>query len=91
MSQNGNLVQEKFIVEYKKNHYDITEFMSKHPGGVNTLTGFNRKNIEEKFRSVDHSSAAEYLLNEYKLKNFKTELNNNEVDESMEVSRESCD
>lgn len=85
-AQNGNLVEEKFIVEYRKELYDITEFMLKHPGGVNTLNGYNRKNIEDKFKSVDHSPAAEYLLKDYKLKRQSDELNNNVFDDSMEVS-----
>lgn len=86
MAQNGRIVEEKFIVEFRKELYDITEFMRKHPGGVNTLNGYNRKNIESRFKSVDHSSAAEYLLKDYKLKRTNGDLNNNnEFDESMEV------
>jgi cytochrome b involved in lipid metabolism len=32
ISQNGKLVEEKFIVEYKNEFYDVTEFLTKHPG-----------------------------------------------------------
>lgn len=71
----------KFIVEYQNELYDISEFMSKHPGGVNTLNGYNRKNIDNKFQSIEHSPAAEYLLKSYKLR-----TGNSEFDESMEVS-----
>ncbi|CAO1428597.1 unnamed protein product [Diamesa hyperborea] len=59
--------KEKFIVEYEKELYDITDFMHKHPGGVNTLSGSNNKNIDNKFRSAVHSKAAEYLMKEYRL------------------------
>lgn len=83
------MVEEKFIVEYRNDLYDITEFIKNHPGGRNTLTGYNRKSIEEKFKIVDHSSAAEYLLQEYKLKGQKLDTNSNEIDESMEVSMDS--
>lgn len=80
------LIEEKFIVEYENDHYDLTEFMLKHPGGVNTLVGFNHKNIEEKFRKVDHSPAARYLLNDYKLnKQFNEDVGKN-FDISLEVS-----
>jgi 4-hydroxysphinganine ceramide fatty acyl 2-hydroxylase len=82
------LIEEKFIVKYKNDLFDITKFMSKHPGGVNTLSGYNQKNIDEKFQSVEHSPAAKYLLNEYKMTTQQLEMNNNELDESMEVSRE---
>lgn len=86
--QNRKLVEEKFIVEYESELYDITDFMRKHPGGVNTLNGNNRKNIEEKFEGVEHSIAAKYLLKEYKLKN-RLDKNNNVtgLDDSMEVFR----
>lgn len=92
ISQNGNLVDEKFIVEYEKEFYDITDFMLKHPGGINTLSGYNHKNIEQKFRSVEHSSAARYLLNDYKISRHKAEPNDSvsgsvrNVDDSLEVS-----
>lgn len=85
LRQTGKLVEEKFVVEYKKELYDITEFMHKHPGGINTLNGYNRKNIEDKFLSVEHSTAAEYLLKDYKLKH-QSEDNNNNFDDSMEVN-----
>jgi cytochrome b involved in lipid metabolism len=84
---NPKLVEEKLIVKYKSDLFDITNFISKHPGGVNTLNGYNQKNIEEKFHSVEHSPAAKYLLNEYKISTQQLETNNNELDESMEVSK----
>lgn len=83
----GKLVEEKFIVEYRNELYDITEFMLKHPGGVNTLNGNNRKDIEEKFHKAEHSSAAQYLLKDYKVKTIKNE-ENKVFDDSMEVSKE---
>lgn len=82
--QNGRIVDEKFIVEYQNDLYDVTEFILKHPGGVNTLIGYNHKNIDERFKSIDHSPAAKYLLNDYKL-NKKPDAFNNNLDDSMEV------
>lgn len=85
---NPKLVEEKLIVKYKSELFDITNFISKHPGGVNTLYGYNQKNIEEKFHSVEHSPAAKYLLNEYKINTQQLETGNEETDESMEVREE---
>ncbi|CRK89267.1 CLUMA_CG003026, isoform A [Clunio marinus] len=76
--------EKKFIVEYKNQLYDITKFLSKHPGGVNTLIGYNRRNIEEKFLNVEHSPAAEYLLKDYRV---KSDNQNFISDESLEVSQ----
>lgn len=84
--QNGRVVDEKFIVEYKNELYDVTEFILKHPGGVNTIIGYNHKNIDEKFENIDHSPAARYLLNDYKLKNNPSDFNKN-LDDSLEVRR----
>lgn len=55
-------------------------------GGVNSLVGYNRKDIEEKFKKVEHSSAAEYLLNEYKLRKHELEKDSYIFDESLEVN-----
>lgn len=89
LPKNGiRVIEEKFIVEYEKEFYDITQFMLKHPGGVNTLIGYNHKNIDEKFKNIEHSPAAKYLLNDYKLKKHREDLNNNNFDDSMEVSWE---
>jgi cytochrome b involved in lipid metabolism len=82
--QNGKFIEEKFVVEYKKQLYDITSFVAKHPGGFSTLENLNHKNIELKFKSIEHSKAAEYLLSEYKVMN---RLQKDSVDESMEVSQ----
>jgi cytochrome b involved in lipid metabolism len=77
----GKVVEEKLIVAYKSELYDITEFIYKHPGGVNTLFNKNQKDIEKSFRDADHSKAAEYLLQEYKLKS------ENKFDERLEVKK----
>lgn len=79
---NGKLVEEKLIVAYKSDLYDLTEFIYKHPGGVNTLFNKNQKNIEKNFKDAEHSKAAEYLLQEYKI---KSDIN---FDERLEVKSE---
>lgn len=70
--------EEKIIFEYKKEHYDITKFVSKHPGGINTINGKSNMNIELSLH--DHSKAAKYLL-----KSYKVETKKHDLDESMEV------
>lgn len=82
---NGKLIEEKFIVQYENELYDITDFMHKHPGGVNTLSGSNNKPIDTKFLGIEHSSAAEYLMREYKLLKPLNGENVNGLDDSMEV------
>ncbi len=64
------VIEEKLVVAYKDELYDLTEFIYKHPGGVNTLSGKNQRNIEKSFHNAEHqhSKAAEYLLQEYKIK-----------------------
>lgn len=65
-----NKSSEKFIVSFKNQYYDLTKFRHKHPGGINTLKGLEDTNITERFKSAPkHSSAAMYLLNEYKISN----------------------
>ena len=36
MRENEKKAKEKFIVEYEKELYDITDFMHKHPGKIIT-------------------------------------------------------
>lgn len=59
---------QKFIVEYEKEFYDVKNFIHKHPGGLNILQHQNNKNIDFNFNSTNHSLGAKYLLNEYKLR-----------------------
>lgn len=64
-----NADAEKFIVKYRQNFYDISEFIKKHPGGINTLKGLNNGDMTSRFmHAPPHSDAAMYLMNEYKLK-----------------------
>lgn len=61
-------MDKKIVVEYRKNPYDLTEFIKKHPGGLNTLQNISNSNIDYKFdKMIPHSNAAKYLINEYKL------------------------
>lgn len=68
--------EKKVIVQFKKSYFDISTFLSKHPGGMNTIDKLNEKNIDKKFKCYQHSFAAENLLDEYKIddKNEDTKL-----------------
>ncbi|XP_062129785.1 uncharacterized protein LOC133841374 [Drosophila sulfurigaster albostrigata] len=64
MEQSNN----KFIVKYRQQYYDISEFMHKHPGGINTLKGLNDSDMTSRFmKAPPHSDAAMYLMREYKV------------------------
>lgn len=105
---------DKFIVKYRQQYYDLSRFMHKHPGGINTLKGLNSGDMTARFlKAPPHSDAAMYLMREYKIdpedsrkpKSSQRETlhhdedgtlrqrpretedkNNNQVDDSMEVS-----
>lgn len=70
------------LVRYRNESYDLSEFMKKHPGGSNTLSGMVDADIDYKFdTSIPHSDAAKYLIREYKVRtNNGDECNNNQVD-----------
>lgn len=66
-----------FIVKYRKNYYDITEFMRKHPGGINTLKGIQNGDMTERFmKAPPHSDAAMYLMQEYKIPTTESKTTN---------------
>lgn len=74
MKSNRN-TDEKFLVRYKNETFDLTNFVHKHPGGKGTLTSMLDTDIDYKFENaMPHSDAAKYLINEYKLTN---QTNNN--------------
>lgn len=90
---------EKFIVKYRQQLYDLSEFMHKHPGGINTLKGLSGADMTARFmKAPPHSDAAMYLMKEYKIDSEAYQQNsrqrprdtednnNNKLDESMEVS-----
>lgn len=75
----SNKSEKKVIVEYKNEFFDLTNFLSKHPGGINTLANLDGKNIDKKFKCYKHSFVAENLMKDYKIDE------NNNFDESLEV------
>ena len=84
-------MKKPFIVKYRNETYDISKFVDKHPGGINTLKGLENADMTSRFlKGPPHSDAAMYLMKEYRLEN----VNNNNIgetklDESMEVSMSS--
>lgn len=95
MAENSN----KFIVKYRKNYYDISDFLHKHPGGINTLKGLQNADMTGRFmKAPPHSDAAMYLMQEYKivgLESNKTKVNKlknghvrEELKENVEIIEE---
>ncbi|XP_061392765.1 uncharacterized protein LOC133328233 [Musca vetustissima] len=85
----------KCIVKYRKNFYDITRFLHKHPGGINTLRGLENADMTARFmRAPPHSDAAMYLMKEYQIKTTPAKWRNgrrhtaNQIKENIEIVEE---
>lgn len=66
-----------FLVYYRDGVYDLTNFAHKHPGGRNTLSGLENRDIGKRMQSVPpHSDAAMYLMKEYQVAKNKDQNNN---------------
>ncbi|XP_058980888.1 uncharacterized protein LOC101893509 [Musca domestica] len=84
----------KIIVKYRKNFYDITRFLHKHPGGINTLRGLENADMTARFmRAPPHSDAAMYLMKEYQIKTIPPKWRNGrrhapEIKENIEIVEE---
>ncbi|XP_073813198.1 fatty acid 2-hydroxylase isoform X1 [Musca autumnalis] len=89
--------QGKCIVKYRKNFYDITRFLHKHPGGINTLRGLENADMTARFmRAPPHSDAAMYLMKEYQIKTTPAKWrngrrHNKEIKENIEIVEEEID
>lgn len=58
----------KCIVKYRQQYYDLSNFIYKHPGGVNTLKGLNQTDMTARFlKAPPHSEEAMYLMREYRI------------------------
>lgn len=55
----------KIIVMMGTNKYDVTDFISKHPGGKTIIAKHNGKDITEPMKSIGHSDRAYKILNKY--------------------------
>ena len=60
-------LSKKIIVTYKGSKYDITNFLRKHPGGVDILLENSQKDIEQLMAKYEHSIHAYKLLELYKI------------------------
>lgn len=83
---------EPILVKYRNETFDISSFIHKHPGGMNTLKGLENSDITSRIlKDPPHSEAAMHLMNEYKVYDSSFVNNNNEgeqiqADSNMEVS-----
>jgi fatty-acid desaturase len=62
--------ENKFIVKYKNNKYDISDFIPKHPGG-SIITNSKNKNLEDVWDSYNVSWHKTNLNVQNKLKEYK--------------------
>jgi cytochrome b involved in lipid metabolism len=62
--------ENKFIVKYKNNKYDISDFIPKHPGG-SIITNSKNKNLEDVWDSYYVSWHKTNLNVQNKLKEYK--------------------
>ncbi|BCS83455.1 putative cytochrome B5-like protein [Cotonvirus japonicus] len=72
--KSNETVNEKIIVTFKGDKYDITDFLKKHPGGKNVLIENNHKDIEQIMMDYGHSNNAYRMLQRYKIN--ESEINN---------------
>lgn len=79
-SDKRNGKNEEFNVKYRGNKYDISKFLTNHPGGRNILKAFQGLTLDKVLEDVPHSKAAYHLLNE-------CELNNKQAYDSVEVKK----
>jgi cytochrome b involved in lipid metabolism len=65
--ENNESDSSRIIVTYKGSKYDITDFVSKHPGGKTVLIENKGKDVEKLMADNDHSANAYKILNDYKI------------------------
>ncbi|XP_034655895.1 cytochrome b5 [Drosophila subobscura] len=56
----------------KGNVYDVTKFLSEHPGGEDLLLEYGGKDASKAFRQAGHSSDAEKELKNFKIGELRT-------------------
>lgn len=61
------LENQPFIIKDDSEEYDISDFLKNHPGGINYVEGYKGSKVRQKMIESYHSSAALYLLREYKV------------------------
>lgn len=54
-------------VVYKGSVYDVTNFVSEHPGGEEVILDNAGKDMTDEFDNIGHSSKAQELLSSYKI------------------------
>lgn len=58
---------ERVIVTHKGSRYDVTDFLSLHPGGGAILQENNGKDVENLMAEIGHSDYAFEVLQSYKI------------------------
>eukprot|EP00386_Alphamonas_edax_P004068 GDKI01012694.1.p1 GENE.GDKI01012694.1~~GDKI01012694.1.p1 ORF type:complete len:405 (+),score=131.70 GDKI01012694.1:42-1217(+) len=66
--------EDRCIVTYKKERYDVTNFVEKHPGGRDVIVQYSGRDMTEAFDEVGHSATASKLLMKYKMDKSEKEM-----------------
>lgn len=64
--------EKNFIVKYKENSYEISDFLKHHPGGRQALKAYKGLALDIALTDVQHSQAAFHLFKEFALDNART-------------------
>lgn len=84
MSTTSNDSKGDFLVKYQNETYNLSRFLHKHPGGLNTLGPLKNCDLTKILSQAPlHSEAAFYLMKEYKV---QPDLNNNCENEEHRVA-----
>lgn len=66
-AHSGNSPDKSIWVVYKGSVYDVTNFISEHPGGEEVILDNAGKDMTDEFDNIGHSSKAHELLSTYKI------------------------
>nr|XP_034174368.1 fatty acid 2-hydroxylase isoform X1 [Osmia lignaria] len=61
--------EEKFLVSYQKQYYNIRNFLRYHPGGKKVFDYFKNQSLDNAFNNNPHSKGAFHLFEDFKLNN----------------------
>lgn len=79
----------KFVVSYQNQLYDIHEFLHYHPGGKKILSYFKNRSLDKALNEHPHSKAAFHLLEDFTLNN-QEKYQEYEVSSKTNLSGRTC-
>jgi cytochrome b involved in lipid metabolism len=58
---------DKVIVYYQNEPYDVTNYIKRHPGGDNVIVKMNGKDVTADMKEIGHSKGAYRILEKFKV------------------------